>query len=68
MPIKQFLEKEKESEYRYVLFTFCEFAEEDGYTYTDGVKDQYLKDYTSNYVSFELDFKGDSFQFSTFQF
>lgn len=68
MPIKQFLEKEKESEYRYVFFTFCEFAEEDGYTYTDGVKDQYLKDYTINSTMFELNFKDNCFRFSTLQF
>ncbi len=41
IPTQKFLNTYKEKEYHEICLSFCEFAEEDGYTYTDRVKNQY---------------------------
>lgn len=62
IPTKEFLDTYKETGYFYFCLSFCEFAEADGYTYTNGVKDEFNKNHLYNKSFIEIDFRNGKYE------
>lgn len=61
IPTQKFLDTYKEKKYHEVCLSFCEFAEADGYTYSNGVKDEYIKNYYYNKEFVNIEFSEDKY-------
>ena len=63
IPITQFLEDYENSiENSYINFIFCPYVSEDGYSYTDGVKNDHIKSNNKTLKDFSIKITNESIQ------